>query len=654
MSWFNKLLGTKESAIGRMIVASILGRAVYPKRDYALFAKEGYQQNVIAYRCIELISTAAASVPWLMYTDKDDEVEDDPILDLLRRPNPMQTGKEFFTGAYAYDLMAGNSYVERVMVDSNKRMKELWAHRPDRMKIIPGRFGLPSAYRYTVGGSTPKDFPCDPTTGVSDILHVKRFNPLDDFYGQSPLEAIGASVDSHSEATRWNFSLLRNGARPSGALEYEGTMDDAEFARLKGEIEHGYGKEKVGRPMLLQGGLKWVQMMLSAVDMDWLEGKDKSAGEIAVGFNVPEQLVGVKGQQTYNNYREARLAMYEDAVLPLLDRWAEAMTNWIRTLPGYEDKRLGYDADEIPALTPRREALWDKVQAADFLTVDEKREALGYEEYKPGEKPGQVIFVSASELPLTDTGFLTDINTPPEMTEPELDEDGNPIAPAVPGDAPLASGGGVMPTGGAPVQDLALNGTQITAVVSIVQNVVDDLLPPESAIQLLLVAFPSIDEATAHLLIDPAAEFEKPEPDPLPMMPGVPPGTPGVPPKKPAPPKTPVEKHVMRALLQLKGKHQAARHRKAYRLAYGGKGEGNSVNVNVKSPDIHLTPAEVNVDARTTVAKDAINTDNRTTNNEIKEVLQPERDDPTKYETIYVRDPVTQEIIKSRKVPITK
>jgi phage portal protein BeeE len=40
--------------------------------------------------------------------------------------------------------------------------------------------------------------------------------------------------------------------------------------------------------------------------------------------------------------------------------------------------RLGHDIDAIEALTAEREALWRRVNEADFLTPDEKRQAVGY------------------------------------------------------------------------------------------------------------------------------------------------------------------------------------------------------------------------------------------------------------------------------------
>jgi len=582
--------GVKESAVSH-IRPYFMGRAVFPSRNYQNFAKEAYQLNVIAYRCIALISQSAASVPWLVYVD-DKEMTDHPLLKLLRRPNPLQSGKELFTSLYAHDLLIGDSYLERVLVGGGDP-KEMYVLRPDRMKILPGKFAIPAAFEYQLG-SGKHQFPVDPITGTSDIMHVRRFNPLDDWYGQSPLEAAGMSVDSHNEATRWNYAVLKNGARPSGALEYgTGEMDEENFDRLKGEIETSYSGSQRGRPMLLQGGLKWVQMMLSQMEMDWATGKETSAREIAIAYSVPEQLVGVPGQQTFNNYREARLAMYEDAVLPLLDRFSESLTNWFNQMPQYVGVRVGYDEDQIPALALRREQQWDRVNGAQFLTLDEKREALGYSAYEPDESnPASIVFVSGAAIPLSMAAATFN-----ELTETEN-----------PGLDGLAVGNDTTARSSNGVQGLALNGAQIAAALQLVQSVADGLLPPETAVSLMLVAFPTVDEATVRAMVAPAIGF-KPAKEDVDEE------------GKPIPPDPEKMKrrwlpYVIKALKDLRGNDRQLMDTKAYELAYGkfahkfrgkeapGLGVGSihvnapitlhTPDINIDSP-IHISPSEVKV-----------------------------------------------------------
>jgi hypothetical protein len=213
-------------------------------------------------------------------------------------------------------------------------------------------------------------------------LHLTLFNPLDDHYGMSPLEAAQASLDVHNAASAWNKALLDNAARPSGALVYSaagGNLSDEQFERLKSELEaHYQGAANAGRPLLLEGGLDWKGLSLSPKDMDFVEAKHIAAREIALAFGVPPMLLGIPGDNTYSNYAEANRALYRQTVVPLVTRIASALGHWLGESFG-SDLRLVPDLDEVPALSFEREALWKRVGEASFLTDDEKRAATGYE-----------------------------------------------------------------------------------------------------------------------------------------------------------------------------------------------------------------------------------------------------------------------------------
>lgn len=372
----------KASAAGPIIAWSQVGRPKWTPRRYDSLAEEGFRKNVIAYRCVMMIATAAAAVPWLVYDSTGNELDQHDLLDLLRHPNPSQDGVSFLESVYAALLIAGNAYVEAIGGRNDQQPAELFSLRSDRMKVVPGSNGLPQAYEYAVGGRLTR-WNVDPITGASSILHIRQFHPLDDWYGMAPLEAALLSVDQHNAAGSWNQALLNQGARPSGALVFapkEGpaNLTDDQVQRLREDMDMLYsGKGNAGRPLILEGGLDWREMSLSPKDMDWLAGRDAAARDIALAFGVPAQLIGIPGSQTYANMTEARLAFYEETVLPLVGRVVAAFEQWL----GHrfeQELTLDYDADAISALIGRRDHLWDKVQNADFLTVNEKRAALGY------------------------------------------------------------------------------------------------------------------------------------------------------------------------------------------------------------------------------------------------------------------------------------
>jgi HK97 family phage portal protein len=363
----------KASRALQAVAFNLTGRPVWTPRDYAALSREGFQKNAVVHRAVRLVAEAAAAVP-LGLIDKGKGLSEHPLLTLLARPNPREGGQRFLESVYGHLMVSGNAYVEAVSVDGVPR--ELHALRPDRMRVIPGSDGWPAAYEYSVGASTIRFVQGE---GVPSILHLSLFHPADDHYGLSPMEAAATALDIHNAAGAWNKALLDNAARPSGALVMGGSpLTDAQFDRLKEELAANYqGSANAGRPLLLEGGLAWTPFSLSPKDMDFVEAKAGAAREIALAFGVPPLLLGLPGDNTHANYAEANRAFYRQTIVPLVRRTGEAIAHWLS--PAFGDSlRLEPDLDAIEALGSERESLWRRVSAAEFLTTDEKREAVGY------------------------------------------------------------------------------------------------------------------------------------------------------------------------------------------------------------------------------------------------------------------------------------
>jgi len=114
--------------------------------------------------------------------------------------------------------------------------------------------------------------------------------------------------------------LLDNAARPSGALTYDppdgAALSGSQFERLREEVERQFsGSGNAGRPMLLEGGLRWQSLGLSPTDMDFVAVKEAAARDIALAFGVPPVLLGLPGDTAYSNLREAGRALYRQTVL---------------------------------------------------------------------------------------------------------------------------------------------------------------------------------------------------------------------------------------------------------------------------------------------------------------------------------------------------
>lgn len=426
-NWVPKWFERKASQFGPLMARFVLGRAVWPNRSAALQASEGYQKNIIAYRCIRMVAEAAASVPFILYDGKK-EIDSHPLLDLLDQPNPLQDGASLLEAWYSFGQISGNFYLERVDGLRNEP-GELYTLRPDRVRVVPGENGFPAGWEYTVAGQTRRVM-ADFDAGKIPILHMKLFHPSSDWYGMSPLDPAAWSVDAFSAAAAYSKAILDNSAVPSGAIKVlpnkDGTsrnLDEKQRERLRGEIESRYsGAANAGRPMVLDGGLDWVQFGLTMDDLQFVDTKRDSARDIALAFGVPPMMLGIPGDNTYSNYQEANKAFWRMTVLPLASRTAKALTNWLCPCYGKVGSQgrglhLAPNADGIDALAEDRKQQWDRINGTAFLTLNEKREAIGYKPVKDGD-----VYVLAKG---TTIASLEDMKNQPKNSSGKPDEADN-------------------------------------------------------------------------------------------------------------------------------------------------------------------------------------------------------------------------------------
>jgi HK97 family phage portal protein len=336
--------------------------------SYEAQLREGYLNNAIAQRAVRLVAEGVASVP-LNSSDTSDGRTAAAALKLVKETS---AGQGLMETVAAHVLLHGNAYIEIMRGDDGAPV-ELYALRPERVSVEADTRGWPMAFLYKAGQATTR-------MAVENVIHIRTMHPLDDHYGLGCLGAASGAVAIHNAAAKWNKALLDNAARPSGALTYDtgdaGALSGEQFDRLRAELDASFaGAVNAGRPMLLEGGLKWQALSLSPADMDFVGLKDSAAREIALAFGVPPMLLGLPGDATYANYREANKALWRQAILPLSGKILGALAQGLSgAFPGL---MLDIDLEHITALAEDRERLWSQVSAADFLTVEEKRAAVG-------------------------------------------------------------------------------------------------------------------------------------------------------------------------------------------------------------------------------------------------------------------------------------
>jgi HK97 family phage portal protein len=338
--------------------------------EYNRSVRRAYLENPVAQRAVRLVAEGIGGAP-LIPADAG----------LAALVSATSAGQSLLETLASHLLLHGNGYVQ-VMKDGAGRPVELFALRPERMSVVAGEDGWPSAFTYKVGEKA-LTIPLLDEDASPNLIHIKDFHPADDHYGAGCLAAADQAIATHNAASAWNRTLLENAARPSGALVYDGGdmggLTNEQFDRLKGELTQAFtGQFNAGRPMVLEGGLKWQPLGLSPADMDFATLKAAAARDIALAFGVPPKLLGLPGDSTYANYREANRALWRLTLLPLASKLLSALGEGLALW--FPDPALGIDLDRVPALSEDRERYWAQLNTASFLSDAEKRAFLGLPE----------------------------------------------------------------------------------------------------------------------------------------------------------------------------------------------------------------------------------------------------------------------------------
>jgi len=331
------------------------------------------------------IAKASAGIPWKLFSEgsKLSEITQHPILDLLRRPNAGQGALSFWKAALAYYYISGNMYIEAVRPLTRVAPPvELWTQRPDRIRVVPNAARRVAGYEYTVGAGKI-------TIDAANVLHMLMFDPLDDWYGLSPIVVAAKIIDQMAAANDWNTALFQNGARPDGAFVAAGKLDPDQRVTLREDLRKNYGGSRNARkPLILESGITWQQLGAMPTDLDWLAGKEMQAREIAIAIGVAPELLGDAKNKTYSNVQEARSALYHETVIPLMWEVRDNLNNWL--VPMYDDPRLRLDID-ISGITALQEDVATKRQFAidgwkcGLLTLNAALKMIGEEEIDQGD-----------------------------------------------------------------------------------------------------------------------------------------------------------------------------------------------------------------------------------------------------------------------------
>ena len=169
--------------------------------------------------------------------------------------------------------------------------------------------------------------------------------------GVSPLEQLGATVDTDDMIRRHTAASFRNGARPASALVpppgYR--WQDGEKAELRQAIkaQHG-GPDKSFDVALLGGGFDWKILSFSAVEAQLLQQRQLHREEVNAVYDVAGPLAGDLAHGTYSNVSELGQQLYKITLRPWLALLEETLqAQLIDPEPEWQGLSVRFDLGEV-------------------------------------------------------------------------------------------------------------------------------------------------------------------------------------------------------------------------------------------------------------------------------------------------------------------
>lgn len=410
----------------------------------------------VIHACVRVLAESTAMLPFHVLKKENHRARElylkHPLAKLLRHaPNPEQSGYTFRETLGAHAALRGNAlaYIQR---DGAGRPIELWPIRPDR--VLPMRVNGELVYMVFIPSVNSQGWSGDldawsflqtfsPITLHSDVVFHLRGMSLDGVTGLSPVtlmrEGIGLGMALEEHGAR-HFG---NGSRPGGILTVPGKLSPEAKERLRHSWERVHlGLNNSQKTALLEDGVKWEKVSMSATDSQFLESKLFQVEDLARPFRVPLHMIGALKNASYASIEQQAIDFARYTLTPWCERWEAEIYRQLFTDSDREKYSVKLDLDHIQrGVIRERYTSYQMGRMGGWLSVNDIRRAEGLNEIGPdGDiylQPTNMLPAGESLLPRQDAEIISDTGdgTSEVVAEAPDPEDPNP-KPASASDAP--------------------------------------------------------------------------------------------------------------------------------------------------------------------------------------------------------------------------
>jgi HK97 family phage portal protein len=423
LPWYRKQVETKQQVLG---LTEELG-------SFFVFGQNTASTPTAALRLYELSTAVSVPInkivaafkimePILLVGDKRTDHE---VIEFLKNPSPYFSLELFFENMAKDYLITGETWIVGLGGVTRPPI-EIQTVTPKAVTVPHGTDGtpafydvtglvLPGQYKPKRKGNTIRYY----NGGLLEIKQIRNYSTKDSsmLRGQSKLVSAAKEARQHILGGEHNVSLLEKGGRVSLVFHFKTDMDDEDYEDAKARVNAQWGgSTKAGMIGVTAGEEMEIKDIGSTnKDMDFAVLHKLAQKSIALQFDVPLPLI-TDERQTLNNYREGRLALYDDAVIPLSKILFGGLGSFLLPRFGLDPSkaRISFDPDQISALVSRRNDEMLKRTQARIETDNELRALITREPIDGGD----VLYKPSSEVPIGTDLFLEDNDL--DVVEPEV------------------------------------------------------------------------------------------------------------------------------------------------------------------------------------------------------------------------------------------
>jgi HK97 family phage portal protein len=355
-----------------------------------------FKVNAI-FSAVSLIADTISTLPLDAYIRVDGERRAfRPRPEWVQKPDVDLVSKEpFYNSVIVSLLLDGNAFV-RVYRDNSGRVLNLVVLNPRDVEVVRNGIGR-VMFRLQAN---------DELLSSEQILHIVDVLKPGEIRGISRVEALkenfGLAIALESYAARF----FGQGVSMAGHIEFPGNLLPEQARDLSASFssQHG-GFRKSHKVGVLSGGAKFVSTSIENDKAQFIDSRRMAVEDVARAFNIPTNLLGLPGTNTYSSVEQNNIAFVTHTLRPIIQKLEGAFSTLLNTEPGGQFAFVKFTIDGLLRgdANSRFSAYSNGLQSG-WLTLNDVRR---YEDLPPLDG-GDVARVPLANISLADAGLVAE------------------------------------------------------------------------------------------------------------------------------------------------------------------------------------------------------------------------------------------------------